>query len=292
MLTSMTGYGRAVQAENDFEITVEVRSVNNRFLDTSIKTPRLLSVYEQEIRELVGSYVKRGRINLWVTLNSSVNDYQNLTLNNEMVETYLRIAKNVSSEYGISDDLSMNQILNLPDVIVSVTEEDSTEELWKLSQEALHTAMQEMVVMRDREGLEIKKDFLKRLSELDNALLQIEKIAASGPELELDKLKERVSKIIDNNNIDEGRLELELAIISDRIDISEECTRFKSHNTVFREMLESENSEGRKLNFLLQEMNREANTMASKAYTTEISHLVVHIKEEIEKIREQVQNIE
>ncbi len=292
MITSMTGYGRGVHIENDIEATVEVKSVNNRYLDASIKTPKSLSLFEPNIREIVGQYAKRGRVNVWITLKSNQDEYQNLALNQELVDAYVRLAREVADRHQLDAALDLSQLLTLPDVITLENEDEPDEKLWAVAQKALQQALREMNAMRNREGVEIKVDFEKRIKSLDAAIKKIEAVAASGPGMELDKLRERVKKIIGDQNIDEGRLELELAVISDRIDITEECTRFHSHNTVFLEMLESDQSEGRKLNFLLQEMNREANTMAAKAFTTDISHRVVEIKEEIEKIREQVQNIE
>jgi len=292
MITSMTGYGHGVHIENDIEATVEVKSVNNRYLDTSIKTPKSLSLFEPNIREIIGQYAKRGRVNVWISLKSNDNEYQNLALNQELVDAYVRLSREIADRHQLEAALDLSQLLTLPDVITMENEDESDEKLWAVAQKALHQALKEMNGMRNREGLEIKIDFEKRIKALDTAIKKIEAIAADGPEAELEKLRERVKKLIGDKDIDEGRLELELAVISDRIDITEECTRFHSHNTVFGEMLESNQSEGRKLNFLLQEMNREANTMAAKAYTTDISHRVVEIKEEIEKIREQVQNIE
>jgi len=188
--------------------------------------------------------------------------------------------------------LTIDQIMILPDVIAVESEEAADEETWAIAKTALEEALSQLAEMRRREGVEMEKDFVERINTLESLSNRIEALAVKGPEMELSKIRERVKRLLDNEQIDEYRLEMELALISDRIDISEECIRFKSHITLFREMLQEVKSQGRKLNFLLQEMNREANTMASKAYTAEISHLVVKIKEEIEKVREQVQNIE
>jgi len=288
----MTGYGSSIKKSKDIEVSVEVRSVNNRFMDISLKLPKSLSNYEQNIRGLVNHYVTRGRINIWVVLKQEEEKYENLELNQGLVEAYLRLAKEVSEKYNVPNNLDVRQIFELPDVISFEPEEAADERIWACTEESLKEAMKQLNDMRKREGREIYKDFQTRISLLQKYINDIEDIAENGPEIEMDKMRQRVRKIIAGKKVDQDRLETEMAIIADKIDITEECTRFRSHNTAFLELLDAETSQGRKLNFLLQEMNREANTMASKAFTSDISHLVVKIKEEVEKIREQVQNIE
>ncbi len=292
MIASMTGYGSGAHAVNGVEISVEVRSVNNRYLDISFKLPKRLSVYEQHVREIVAKYVSRGRINVWMSIKGEEDKSSSFVVNHALVDAYMRIANEIAERHGVSGALTLEQIITLPDVIAVDLDESADEQTWECAKTALEEALAQMLEMRRREGVEIKKDFIERIDALESLVNDIEKLSKTGPEIELSRLRDRVKRFLDNEQIDEYRLELELALISDRIDISEECTRFKSHITLFREMLEDDKSQGRKLNFLLQEMNREANTMASKSFTSEISHDVVKIKEEIEKIREQVQNIE
>ena len=292
MITSMTGYGRGTNTHNGLEVTVEIRSVNNRFLDISLKLPRSLSAFEQHIREAISKSIKRGRVNVWVALKGDEDKSTKFTLNHGMVKEYVRLATELEEKYGFPGKPAIEQIMALPDVVTIEPEEQADEEIWQCADIAISQALQELDSMRIREGEEIYKDFENRIDALDILAERVKKIADDGPKIELSKLKERVKRLIDNDELDEYRLELEMALISDRIDISEECTRFFSHIVLFRELLNKAESQGRKLNFLLQEMNREANTMASKTFTPEISHLVVSMKEEIEKIREQVQNIE
>ncbi len=291
MISSMTGYGQGVQIIENYEISVEVKSVNNRFLDVSLKLPRILSSYEQKVREVVGTFIKRGRISVWMNLKNVGEQTQSFSVNHELLHAYLSAVEEVRQKHGLSGELSLEQLFALPDVMTFETEK-ADEKVWLGAKSALESAMRDLVVMRNREGEEIEKDFVERLNTLSDYVGTVSTLSAMGPREELEKLKERARRLVNNEQLDEYRLELELAIISDRIDVSEECTRFNSHITLFREMLNDSASQGRQLNFLLQEMNREANTMASKAYTAEISHTVVKIKEEIEKIREQVQNIE
>ncbi len=291
MISSMTGYGQGVQITDNYDVSVEVKSVNNRYLDVSLKLPRNLLQYEQKVRELVGTFVNRGRISIWMNVKSSGEQSQSFSVNHALLGAYMKLVNEVKEKHGLAGELTLEQALELPDVI-SIETEKADEAVWICAKSALETALKDLVVMRNREGEEMEKDFVERLDALAEYVVQVEKLSEKGPREELAKLKERAKRLVNNEQFDEYRLELELAIISDRIDVSEECTRFNSHITLFREMLADSTSQGRQLNFLLQEMNREANTMASKAYTSDISHTVVKIKEEIEKIREQVQNIE
>lgn len=288
----MTGYGQTVVTENNIEVNTEIRSVNNRYLDISLKTPKCLSNYEREIKELINQYATRGRINIWVTIKKEEEKYENLNVNHALVQAYLRLACELSERYGLDNNLDVRRLFELPDVITFESEDEADQAVWNCARKSIEQALVQMKSMRNREGKEIESDFRQRIERLKNVVKNVEDIALKGPEIELDKLRDRVKGIVTKKHLDEPRLETELAIIADKIDISEECTRFTSHNTVFLELLDKQESQGRKLNFLLQEMNREANTMAAKAFTADISHAVVELKEEIEKIREQVQNIE
>jgi uncharacterized protein (TIGR00255 family) len=287
----MTGYGRGVHTDKELEVSVEIKSVNNRYLDIALKLPRTLSQREQSVRERVGHYLNRGRVSIWMNLKGVDEKVLKFSANHALLASYIKLAQEIKTKYGLAGDLSLEHLLGLPDVIEAEAEE-ADEEVWSCAKSALDIALKDLVNMRNREGLEIEKDFNERLELLSSYVDKVENLSAVGPSQELQKLKERAKRLVSSEQLDEYRLELELALISDKIDISEECIRFNSHITLFREMMASEISQGRQLNFLLQEMNREANTMASKAYTAEISHTVVKIKEEIEKVREQVQNIE
>ncbi len=289
---SMTGYGRGVCKLGDLEVTAEIRSVNNRFLDVVVKLPKTLSDYEQKIRELVGQHLSRGRVNLWLSITSGDDRYQSLNLNKGLAAAYVRLAKSLRDELNIKGELEISQLLSFPDIIVADADEAATEETWKCAQEAINQALEQLSDMRLQEGKALQQDFVNRINHLEELITRIEEIAANSPQEELDKLRNRVARLIKDEQVDENRLELELALIADRLDVTEECVRFHSHNQLFLDVLDSEKASGRKLNFLLQEMNREANTIGSKAASSDISHLVVEIKEEVERIREQVQNVE
>ncbi len=292
MIKSMTGYGRGVHRIDEIEVTCEIRSVNNRFLDIVLKIPRSLAEREQKVREKVSAEIKRGRVNVWMSVTGDADKYTNLSVNEGLLQAYLRIARQIEKESGVENTLDVKSILSLPDIIVADNEQIADETTWQCAAVALDTALAEISDMRSREGSVLLQDFEERIRALDHLIKSVQKHAENRPAETLEKLRSRLSRITGYENMDEGRLELELALIVDRMDVTEECVRFFSHNEIFRDMLASKESQGRKLNFLLQEMNREANTIGSKAYSAEISHLVVKMKEEIEKIREQVQNIE
>ncbi|MBN2410895.1 YicC family protein [candidate division KSB1 bacterium] len=291
MITSMTGYGRGVESLGDLEITVEIRSVNNRFLDLVQKTPRTLVNYEQQIREMVSQYIKRGRVNIWIGITSDTDKYQDLLLNKGLINAYMRISHELK-DLGVKGEMDINHLLSLPDILAIDIDPTVDEHTWLCAKKAIETALVELNKMRDAEGQELYKDFVNRIHHLENLLSEIEKLSQNAPVEELDKLRNRVRKLIPDEMLEKGRLELELSLIADKIDITEECVRFHSHNKLFLEIMEDETSQGRKLNYLLQEMNREANTIGSKTSLAQVSHLVILLKDEIEKIREQVQNIE
>ena len=292
MIASMTGYGRGVGSANDIEVTVEIRSVNNRFLDTVLKVPRSLANYEQQIRELIGKHIKRGRINVWISVSREDNGSSDAKLNQSLLKAYMNVSKQMKNDFGIQGNLDMNLLLALPDILEVVEDDDADEKIWNCTKDVLSKAIQGLQDMRLREGKELKKDFNDRINALDTIINSIEEITKNGPSEQLAKLKNRLEKILTNEPVDDGRLEMELALMSDKLDVTEECVRFHSHNKLFLEMLDAEESQGRKLNFLLQEMNREANTIGVKSASSEVSHLVVQIKEEVERVREQIQNIE
>ncbi|HNR68461.1 MAG TPA: YicC family protein [bacterium] len=293
MITSMTGYGRAAFRSDGTEILVEIRTVNNRFLDIMTKLPRCIAGYEQQVRELISKRLQRGRVSVYISLSRGDESGIQLDLNLEVAKAYLKIAQKLEQDLGVAGKLSVAELLAMPDVIAVPVQETTDEEIWQLAEQSLQAAIEQLVAMRAEEGKNLAQDFRHRVEQLEKLIEEMEKRAVEQPRIEMDKLRERITKLIDNRDaVDESRLEMELALIADRIDITEECVRFHSHNQLFLQTLELEPSQGRKLNFLLQEMHREANTIGSKTSQSDVSHIVVSIKDEIEKMREQVQNIE
>ncbi len=293
MIASMTGYGRGEVRNGDCEVFAEVRSVNNRFLDVQMKLPKSYFHYEQEVKNIVRNYVSRGRINIFVGLKENNEENGNgLGINREPAKIYWKLINQLKKEFKIRGRVKLEHLLQFPDIISYEDNNGANETTWKSIENTLKIALENLQEMRKREGLELANDLGGRIESLNNRIDQIEKISESRTGEELEKLHQRVEEILTIEGVDEFRLETEIALMINRIDVTEECVRFRSHNKVFLEIMNSEDGGGRKLNFLLQEMTREANTIGAKANHADIAHLVVEIKEEVEKIREQVQNIE
>jgi uncharacterized protein (TIGR00255 family) len=292
MIVSMTGYGKGTNHIKEFEATAEVRSLNHRFLDISIKVPRQLENKENAVRGLVKKYFERGRIHVNVSLRQDTGNSIGLALNDQVVDGYVKLLEALRKQAKISAPISVDQVLTFSDVFVQDSSERVPESAWEAVEKAIDIALHELNSMRQREGEEIKKDILYRINLVTDSVQEIEQLSEDRAHSEFKRLYDRLKSMLEVGELDETRLELEVALLADRVDVTEECIRLKSHNTVFLESVEEAAPSGRKLNFLLQEMNREANTIGAKACHAEIAHLVVKIKEEIEKLREQVQNIE
>ena len=292
MISSMTGFGRAAHKLDDVEVLVEIRSVNNRFLDFSMRIPRLLADYENQIKDLVGKSLSRGRINISISVTNQSSNVQQLVLNKPMAAAYYRLVQELKQDLGLNGEIQIGQLLSLPDIIVVDDRAPDMERYWECTRAALAKVLDDIKIMRQQEGQQLLKDFVQRIENLDQMITRVAALGEQRPAAELEKLRQRVALLIKEEHVDEGRLENELALMADRLDITEECVRFHSHNQAFLNILENEAAPGRKLNFLLQEMHREVNTIGSKAASVEISHLVVEIKDEVEKLREQIQNIE
>ena len=292
MIISMTGYGRGDVKTDNKEITVEVRSLNNRFLDITTRLPKNLFIYEEEIKTIIRKYSTRGRISVVINIKEANGNINSLNINSEIAKSYLNILNKLKQDLEIKGEVQLDHLLLFKDIFFVDIEDEIADNYWKNIKIALKQAMENLKQMKIKEGTELGIDLNKRIKIIDNTICEIEVLAKNRINKEYVKLKERIDSINNFENIDEGRLEAEIALIASRIDITEECIRFKSHNKLFMNSIENDDAVGRKLNFLLQEMTREANTIGSKAYDAEISHLVVSIKEEVEKIREQVQNIE
>lgn len=289
----MTGFGRGEVRNGDCEIIAEVRSVNNRFLDVQMKLPRGYFHYEQEVKNILRNYVSRGRINVFVGLKTNCEENGiGLSINREPVKIYWKLINQLKKEFKIRGRVKLEHLLQFPDIIAYEENNSADEGTWKSIENALMIALGNLQEMRKREGQELAKDLSSRIESLNSRIDQIEKISEGRTNEDLEKLRQRVKEILSIEEVDESRLETEIALMINRMDVTEECVRFRSHDKMFLEIMNGEEGGGRKLNFLLQEMTREANTIGAKANNADIAHLVVDIKEEVEKIREQVQNIE
>jgi len=293
MISSMTGYGRGEVSKNRTTVVVEIRTVNSRYLEVSMRMPASLSVRENEIKEIIRKKLERGKINVSISISSGTGEEMPLRINEPAVRAYRRLLTSLAKSANIRGGITLDHLLKFPEVLEADGQGSLGEEEWTLTTRALARALDDTARMRAKEGAELKKDLLARLKFIAKKIDGITKRAATRVPDEKERMKARLAELLEDRSVIDGkRLELELAIYADRLDMTEEGVRFRSHLTFFREAMEKEESPGRKLNFLVQEMNREVNTMGSKANDAAISQDVVVVKEELEKIREQLQNIE
>ena len=290
MVQSMTGFGRGTASDPRRETVVEVHSVNNRFLDIVLRGSREAMQLEPQIRDLVRRYLERGRVTVTISIEGTEEGEPALDI--ERARAYLRILNSLSKRLDLPGEPDLAMLAGFRDVISSNVVEESGEDLWQSVEPALGEALEALMVMKKREGGALSDDLERRIGAVEESLDEIEKLAPDRSSEYAEKLKGRVEELLDGAAIDENRLYNEIALYADRIDISEECTRLHSHLNQARQIMAGSNPAGRQVNFLLQEMHREVNTIGSKANDQGISHLVVAMKEELEKMREQVQNVE
>lgn len=291
MIESMTGFGRADGSENGTTISIEARSVNNRFLEISLRAPTSVLQKEFEIKDLVKNKFERGKINLTVIIAKEKNSELKIDL--DKAKNYFSLLKDLRKSLGVFESVKLAHVLQFSKIYDGEEKQDVTDEEWKLFIKTLNLVLIDLKKMRTDEGAALKIDLSKRISVINDSLSAIEKLSVEKIETQRNKLREKVASIIsDSALINSQRIEMEILLLSDKLDVTEEIVRFKTHNNYFLKALEENSSQGRKLNFIIQEMNREANTIGSKSNDAEIAHLVVLVKEEVEKIREQLQNIE
>lgn len=298
MIRSMTGYGRATASINRKKVAIEISSVNNRFLELSVRLPKVLSEYESEIREAVASLVSRGKLSMTINIEDNGATPQTLVLNEETAQLYYKMFVDLKKKFKLAGEISLADFTGLPELFSVVTAAPLPKsEVAKLL-EAVRKAASSLNKMRQTEGKVLGDDMMARVKLITKALENVEKLHPKSIDRYKQRLHETVKKIegegINLHGSDEMRLRLdmELAILVDKADITEECVRLRSHCDAFNAAIKAEGDTGKRLNFILQEMNREANTIGSKASLYEISAEVIKIREEIEKMREQVQNIE
>jgi len=290
MILSMTGYGRGITVKNKLSAEVELKSVNSRFLEIILKLPFALSDREYELREILKKKIKRGKLNCVIQFKRDGNN-DVAKVNEKKLKSYIALIEKVKKSAKIKEEIKLEHILNNSDIISS-SDTGLTESEFNLVKSAFGTAIDELIKMKKNEGTELSKDLIKRINSIEKKVISIEKEFKQSVTDYHQKLKERIAVLIQNSSADDQRMQTELALIADKADITEECVRLKSHLKFFIESIMKEKEPGRKLNFLCQELNREANTISSKSISTSITQKAVLIKEQIEKIREQIQNIE
>jgi uncharacterized protein (TIGR00255 family) len=288
----MTGFGRGESSQGGKTFIAEVRTVNNRFRDVILRLPKSLQALEDDIRSLVASRIKRGRVEVSVQVGKEGESAYGLELNEPLVTSYLRIIKELSERFGLENRVNPMDLCQLKDVIVFKPEEESADEVRQGISEAMTLALESCDAMRIQEGRAIEQDFMQRIGFIRQCTEKIEERASRVVEEYRRKLRERIEGLSNEIRLDESRLVQEIAIFADRCDITEEISRTRSHLDQFTLYLSSEESVGRKLDFILQEINREINTMSTKASDSTISLTAVEMKAELEKLREQAQNVE
>ncbi len=292
LVKSMTGYGRCVQTLNGREFTVELRSVNNRYLDCTVKLPRTLSFAEDTVKQAVKNAISRGKVDVYITLRSEGGLEAKVSLNATMVEGYLSAMKQMVETYGVKDDISVSVISRMPDVFAVEKPEVDEEQLLSDLMTVVNQALGNYNAMRVTEGQALEKDLRNRGNTIRDLVSQVE---AGNGQTVIDyrtRLENKLKEVLANTNIDESRILTEAAIFADKVAVDEETVRLRSHLDQMDNMLTSGGAIGRKLDFLLQEMNRESNTIGSKCTDVKLARIVVDIKAELEKIREQTQNSE
>jgi uncharacterized protein (TIGR00255 family) len=292
MVTSMTGFGRGEAAEGGLTAVVEIRSVNSRFLEVSSRLPRSLSLRENEIKEILRQQIVRGKISVVVSVERNNGEVVPLRINASTARAYYRLLSDLKKALRLRETIKLEHLLQFSDILEQEEGDSADEAEWEVVRRALESALVGFQEMRSQEGKELQADLTARIALLTQRLDEVEVLSRSQVPRERERLRERIRQLIENEKLDENRLELEIALLADRLDVTEECVRFRSHNKFFLEALKGKDAAGRRLNFLVQEMNREINTIGSKSSAQEIAHLVVGMKEELERIREQLQNIE
>lgn len=294
MIKSMTGFGRCETVINGREITVEIRSVNHRYFEFSCRTPRGYGFLDEKLKSYVNSKVSRGKIDVFVSMSASDELPAEITVNHQLVAGYIKAMQEISESYNIKNDVSVVSLSRFPDIYAVHKAAEDEEQITADVLSAVDTALDSFVVMRETEGERLKDDILGRANVILSIVEEIEQRSPQTVKEYEQRLLERIRQTLDDNDVsvDEQRVLTEVAIFADKVAVAEETVRLRSHFEQLKEFLEYDEPVGRKIDFIIQEMNREANTIGSKVQDAILAHKVVDIKSEIEKIREQVQNIE
>ena len=287
----MTGYGVGRIKAEDGECLVEIKSLNNKYCDVNIKNNFQSLEIEQKIEKLIKDRLSRGKVNILVRVENYGLTEEKIILNEDVADSYYKNLKALKEKYKLKDEIDIDSMLKFKDIFKIVKEEESAK-IWPLVEKALNLALDSLLKMRVGEGKVLIADVRKRAKKIQKLIGKIEKYSKSSPLEYKDKFLSKIKNLTDGLNVDEGRIELEAAIFAEKTDITEEITRLKSHLIQFDDLLNSEESVGRKMDFLTQEINREVNTIGSKTNDIEVTSLVVLVKSELEKIREQARNIE
>lgn len=292
MVKSMTGFGREHIVANGREIIVEIRSVNHRYYEFTARTPRSYGYLDEKLKAFLKNGITRGKVEVSVSIYNQEGTDAQIELNEPVASGYLNALRGSAEKLGLEDDLTLNSIIRLPDVFTVVKKTDDEEVIWNEVKAVAQVALDRFVEMRNTEGVKMYDDISSRLDFIEQTVGKIEQQSPNVSESYRDRLYAKIKEVIQDRNIDEQRVLTEVAIFSEKVAIDEETVRLRSHISQFRDLINSNEPVGRKLDFLVQELNREVNTIGSKAQDLSITKMVVDLKSEIEKIREQIQNIE
>ena len=291
-MKSMTGFGRSKLEENSREYIVEIKSVNHKYSDISIKLPRNIMCFEEKIKKIVSNNISRGKVDVFITFNNYSEEGKDVVINKELAQNYINQLRELAAENDLDDKIRVTEITKMPDVLQLKIQDDESDIIWKELEKCVIEAVGNFVDMRETEGERIKQDLLERINNVENLVNSIFSNNTGLIEEYVVKLRERIKEILSTDVVDEARLAQEIVIYADKCSIEEELTRLRSHIGQFKDLLETKEPVGKKIDFLIQEMNRETNTIASKSVKLEITNLAIEIKTVMEDIREQIQNIE
>lgn len=292
MIKSMTGFGRTEVQDENHKFTIELKAVNHRYLDISVRLPRQLSFFDTAIRNYLKKHLLRGKVDIYIYHEDYSAQRILLSYNQELAKQYLAYFSQMEQELGVPNDITLSRLAGLPEVFVMEEQAQDEDSLWKLLEKGLQKAVANMIGSREQEGAHLKSDILRKLDLLEEKVARIESRSPQLLTAYREKLEEKVKELLEDTQIEESRIAAEVVIYADKICNDEETVRLKSHIQNMKHVLDEEGGVGRKLDFLAQEMNRESNTILSKANDLEISNIAIDLKTEIEKIREQIQNIE
>lgn len=292
MIKSMTGFGRFEILEAERKVTVEMKGVNHRYLDVNIRMPKKLNFFESSIRNLLKQYASRGKIDIFITYEDMTETQVVLKYNETLAREYMGYYKKMEETFGLENDVKVSTLARCPEVITMEEQAADEEELWNVLKKALEGAFTQFVETRTAEGEQLKKDLIEKLDGMESYVEQIEERSPKIVAEYREKIEEKVKELLADTQIDENRIAQEVVLFADKICTDEETVRLKSHIRHMKETLKTSEGIGRKLDFIAQEMNREANTILSKANDLETSNLAIELKTEVEKVREQIQNIE
>ena len=291
-MRSMTGYGRCEMNVDGMDISVEIKSVNHRFADYNIRVPRYYGFMEEAVKKYLQQHISRGKVDVYVSISDKNDDSKVITLNSALAEGYINAMRELVEKYGVKDDISAAALSRFSDIFDVEYKEEDEETIFGRVVPVLEAATEQFISMRKREGEKLTEDMLMRKRIIEEKLAKVEEIAPSTVADYKEKLEARIAELMDGIAIDESRVMTEIAIFADKLCVTEETVRLHSHLKEFEHILSQDEAAGRRLDFLLQEMNREVNTMGSKCNDLEIGRCVVDMKTELEKIREQLQNLE